>query len=168
MQAIGFRCDPNGFAYVILDGTQYQWTVVDYDTCNVPPDFKTGMRLWWVRKQIIELLDKFEISVGGLKRRETMMGGKGRTGPNIKPKITEVSERSEIEGVIKEVFYSTLKQECNARLKQQLVREILGLEDYKRAKEYLESHLSSTDFNKLKRNMYLDATLAAVSELPQK
>lgn len=153
MRVIGFRCYPKGFVFVVVSGTQEKWSVVAYDACAVPKDFTPGMGLWWVRKQIKELIGKYQLEIAGMKITETL--------PQFR--ITKVTARSEVEGVIKEAFYSQLKTECATKRVKDLKSGIADLTDMD---VYLERRLNNSYPKKLRTGNYKDAILAAIAELP--
>jgi hypothetical protein len=151
MPVIGFRCFPDGFSYVVLDGDQERPTVVSNLRVTFPKDLAWGAKLSWCRRQAIEVLDQSQISAAGLKSAE----------PVAK---TKSLPRSEVEGVITETLSSHLGIECASRIKSQLKRDISGFDQPAR---YLERVLTATHLEHLNGPVFQDATLAAIAELPE-
>lgn len=151
MPVIGFRCFPDGFSYVVLNGFQSAPVVVSNLRLTFPRDLSWGAKLSWCRRQVIEVLDQNQISAAALKSAE----------PVAK---TKSLPRSEVEGVIKETLFSHLGIECASRIKSQLKRDIAGFDQPAR---YLERVLTTTHLDHLNGPMFQEATLAAIAELPE-
>lgn len=152
MRVIGFRCFTKNFIFVVLEGIQKEWSVVDYGNCPFPRGYSWGQTLSWVHQQVLELLGKYKIESAGIKGMEN----------NVKRKPA-YDKRFEVEGVVKETVYSKLNRDCNARIRSQLKRDIVG---FTRPARYLEEVLDTPDLEKLKAGDFPDATLAAIAELP--
>lgn len=149
---IGLRAFPDGFAYVILVGTQSAPELIAKDRLSLPKRTSWPESLSWVRKQIGEILDQHEISAACVKVVES----------NARKKSLE---RFQIEAVMEEYIYTTLSVICQTRIKSQIKRDIRG---FTAPARYLERVLAeSTDLTELNTPQYQDATLAAVAELPQ-
>jgi len=149
---IGFRVFPDGFAYVVLAGTQSEPEVIAKDRVDVPENQSWPACLAWVRKQVSEILHKFNVDGACIKKIE----------PKAKSKS---AERFQIEAVIQEYLYSTYSIACTTRIKSQLKRDIAGFDEPAR---YLERALARSHvLVDLNVPQYQDATLAAVSELPE-
>src|SRR5258708_2069766 len=151
MSIIGFRCFPDGFSYLVLDGTQSSPKLIAHKRLTFPKDLKWGAKLSWLRKQLIEILNEHDIHGAGIKSAETMSQNKSLP-------------RSEVEGVTKETVYSHLGHECVARIKSQLKRDIA---DFNGPARYLERVLTATALGHLNTPVFQDATLAAVAELEE-
>lgn len=151
MRVIGFRCSPKSFSFVVLEGTQQKPIVVAHDSFAFPKNRSWGVKLSWLRKQIVEILQTYKIEAAGLKRAETSAR---------RPS----SERSEVEGVVKETVRSIIDRECVARLKSQLRRDIAG---FNQPARYLTKVLETRDLDGLNTAVYQEATLAAIAELPE-
>lgn len=151
MSVIGFRCFPDGFSYVVLEGRQEEPEVVVYDRFVFPTDLSWGAKLGWLRKQVLEVLRQHNVSGAGLK------------GPEPKAQRKSLP-RSEVEGVIKEAVFSMMGRECTPRIKSQLRRDIAGFTDPAR---YLDRVLTSRNLAELNNPLYQDAALAAIAELPE-
>jgi len=149
---IGFRTFPEGFAYVVLDGTQSAPAVVAKDRLSLPKNHSWPACLSWVRKQLGEILLTHDFEGACIKTIEPMAKKKS-------------VERLQIEAVIKEYLHSAKALDCNTRIKSQLKRDI---KDFTDAARYIERVLTETDtLSELNTPQYQEATLAAVSELPE-
>ena len=149
---IGFRSFTDGFAYVVLQGTQSEPEVLEKDRLCLPKDHSWPACLVWVRKQLSEILQKFDANAACIKVIE----------PRAQRKS---SKRIQIEAVIQEYLYSVKSIDCTTRIKSQLKRDILGFTDPAR---YLERVLTQSEIlSNLNTPQYQEATLAAVSELPE-
>ena len=147
---IGFRAYPDGFAYVVLDGTQRKPVVEAHDRLSFPKDMKLGETLAWLRKQLMEILEKHKPNRACVKAVEPLSKKKS-------------AERYRVEGIIIEVVHTTLKCECAIRIKSQLKRDI---PDFKEPARYIERVLESCpSLKELKHPQYVEATVAAVAEL---
>jgi len=149
MLALGFRCYPNGFAYVVLTGNQSTPEIVAKDKFDLPQDECWCAKLCWLRRQIVELLELHNPDAVGIKRAES----------NVR-KIN--TQRCEIEGVIKETIYSHSNVASEFYLKSQLRRDISG---FTRSMRYLTSLLSERGLADLNRGYYQDAALVALAVL---
>ena len=150
MSVIGFRCFKDSFSLVVLQGTQQKPKVIAFDRFKFPKDLSWGGKLAWLRREILEIITKYDITAAGMKKIEQIARRKSL-------------ERSEVEGVIKEAVYSMLSRDCTARIKTQLRRDIKG---FKQPSRYLERVLTSRDLGMLNNPVYLDSALAAIAELP--
>jgi hypothetical protein len=70
MSVIGFRCFPDAFAFVVLNGTQQNPHVIAHEKISFPSDYAWGETMSWLRKQTIELLGNYDISSASLKVTE--------------------------------------------------------------------------------------------------
>jgi hypothetical protein len=150
LAVIGFRCFPDGFSYVILDGTQDVPVVLVKNRCMFPQGRLWGQQLVWLRKQVVEILQANDMRSAGMKSSE----------PSAKQKNLF---RSEVEGIVKEAFCSHTGRECVSRIKSQLCRDIKGFQEPAR---YLDRALIQRNLSELNNPTYLEATLAAIAELP--
>lgn len=149
---IGFRSFPDGFAYVVLDGTQSTPEVIAKDRLSLPIGYSWPACLSWMRKQVSEILQIHEVKGACIKVIEPMA-------------MKKSDERLQIEAVIMEYLHSTKSLECITRIKSQLKRDI---KDFTDAARYLERVLTRSDaLSELNTPQYQEATLAAVSELPE-
>ncbi|MBL7107233.1 MAG: hypothetical protein ISS77_06475 [Phycisphaerae bacterium] len=150
---IGIRSFVDGFAYVILDGTQSEPEILSTDRISLPENHSWPACLAWIRKQIAEILQKYDIEAACIKAIESMAKKKS-------------SERYQIEAVLQEYIYFAKSINCNTRIKSQLKRDILGFNDSAR---YLDRVLKKNRaLANLNSPQYQEATLAAISELPGK
>jgi len=149
---IGIRAFPDGFAYVILDGTQKEPTVVQKDRLSLPMNQTWPTSLSWVRKQIAEVLDPHKIESACIKITEPMARRKS-------------AERCQIEAILQEYLHTIKSIDCTIRIKSQLKRDIKGFTDPAR---YIERVLTRSDvLAELNTLKYQEATLAAIAELPK-
>lgn len=148
---IGFRSFPDGFAYVILSGTQATPSIVAKDRVTLPNNHTWAASLSWVRKQLCEIVQTNSPTGACIKTIEPMAKRKS-------------VERLQIEAVIIEYLHSTKGLNCCRRIKSQLKRDIKGFTD---AARYLERVLSTSEpLQELNTLQFQEATLAAVSKLP--
>ncbi len=149
---VGFRSFPDGFAYVVLNGTQESPEIVAKDRLSLPRNHSWPESLSWVRRQVSEILQVHDVEGACIKIIEP-----------VAPRKSE--KRLQVEAVIMEYLYTTNSLECNLRIKSQLRRDI---KDFTDAARYLERVLKDTDIlSELNTLQYQEATLAAVSELPE-
>ncbi len=149
---IGFRSFPDGFAYVILNGTQSSTEVVAKDRLSLPQNNSWPACLSWVRKQLSEILRNHNITSACIKTVEPMAKKKS-------------VERFHIDAVILENIHSIKGIDCNTRIKSQLKRDIKDFTDPAR---YIERVLvEDSSLSELNNAQYQEAALAAVSELPE-
>lgn len=151
MSTIGFRSYPDGFSYVILDGTQDGPDLVAHQRLKFPKNHNSGGSLSWLRKQLIEILNQHNPTAASIKCVEPMARKKS-------------VERFHVDGVIQEVAYSELGIECTPRIKSQLKRDI---RDFTEPARYLENVLEGrTHLSELNSPNFQEAALAAIAELP--
>ena len=149
---IGFRSFPDGLAYVILEGTQSAPEVITRDRLELPKNHTWPACLSWVRKQLSEILQAHDVKGACIKAIEPMAQKKS-------------DKRLYIEAIITEYLHSAKALDCTTRIKSQLKRDIKGFTDPAR---YLDRALSSNDLlRELNTPQYQEATLAALSELPE-
>lgn len=149
---IGFRSFSDGFAYVVLDGTQSTPEVIDKDRLSLPIDYSWPACLSWIRKQVCEILQTHDVNGACIKTIEPIA-------------MKKSAKRLQIEAVIEEYLHSTKSLDCNTRIKSQLKRDI---KDFTDAARYLERVLTRSDtLSELNTAQYQEATWAAVSELPE-
>jgi hypothetical protein len=151
MPAIGFRCYTDGFSYVVLDGTQTQPVVIANSRYTFPKDLRWSAKLSWLRKQIIELLGRYDIRAASIKAAEPVAKSKSL-------------DRSEVEGVVKEAVFSHLGIECKARIKSQIRRDIY---DFDQPARYLERVFTAVSLENLNTAIFQEATLVAITELEE-
>jgi hypothetical protein len=151
MAVIGFRCWPDGFAYVVLDGTQAAPTVVAKARLKFPTDTPWSHSLAWARRQLEEILRQFPSSAAAVKTQEPAAQHKSLP-------------RAEVEGVIKEAVFSFSAVECTTRMKIQLRAAI---RDFKEPARYIERALEPRGLAELQHANFEEAGLAALSMLPQ-
>lgn len=149
--AVGFRCLPDGFVYVILDGTQRTPVLVARDRFVFPTGLSWGGKLAWTRRQVAEILEAHHVNSAGMKSPEPIAKTKSLL-------------RSEVEGVVKETVYARLGLECVSRVKVQLAADISGFSDKPR---YLSRVLTLRNLGDLKTDILQEAALAALPELPK-
>lgn len=149
MSVIGFRCFTDAFSFVVLGETQQNPSIIAHEKILFPIDYSWGEKMNWLRKQVIELLRKYNISSASIKMIE----------PTAR---TKKIERAQAEGVVLEAAFSTLNRECNCRIKSQIKRDIEGFTE--KAK-YLNRALSSRGLGELNNATYQDAAFVALAEL---
>ena len=151
MSAIGFRCFTDGFSFAVLEGSQQSPKCVAHQRLRFPKGLCRGAELAWLRKEIVELLERHDVSSANIKGVESVSQRKS-------------PPRFEIEGVIKEAVYSSRGSDCISRVKSQLRRDISG---FTRPARYLAEVLDSRTLGDLNSNTYSDAALAALAGLPK-
>lgn len=148
---IGLRSFPNGFSYVVLDGTQKKPKVIGADRYTCPKGAEWPESLSWVRRQAAELCDRFELLGACIKTIEpiAMKKSKGRL---------------QIEAVLIEFLHSEKGMICTTRIKSQLKRDI---KSFKESARYLDRVLEKDDhLQEMNRPNFQEACLAAIAELP--
>lgn len=150
MKAIGFRCYKDGFSYVVLEGTQESPIAIAHSNISFPANYERCQGLAWVRMEVGEIIDRYQVTCAALKRIE----------PNARKKSMD---RIEVEGVVREAVYTKLGCECITRIKSQLRRDISGFAEPAR---YLQKVLSARDLQNLNTSKFSEAALASISELP--
>ncbi len=149
MPVAGIRCFPDGFALIILDGSQREPTIVFHQRFLFPKNLSPGASLSWLRKQALTVLQEHRISAACIKAAEPF--AKRKSPP-----------RCEVEGVMKEAVFSALSIDCEPRIKSQLKRDLAFAGPARDLPKLLESkHL-----NTLNNDTFREAALAAVAELP--
>lgn len=149
---IGFRTYPDGFSYVILDGTQQEPELVARNRLKFPKGASISESLSWLRRQIGEILETHR-DIGGacIKTIEPVARKKSK-------------ERYQVEGVILELICTVLNINCSTKINTQLRRDIM---DFNEPARYLERVLSGSDhLEELNHPNFQEAALAAISELP--
>ena len=148
---IGLRAFPDGFTYVVLDGTQDEPNVIAFDRVTLPKNCGTPGALTWVRRQIAETVQNHGLRGACIKGTE----------PLARKKSTQ---RFQIEAVLMEYLSTERNIECSIRIKSQLKRDIKSFND---AARYLERVVSKSDaLADLNAPQFQEAALAAISELP--
>lgn len=148
---IGFRSFPNGFSYVVLNGVQEKPEVIDSDRYTFPKGITWPEGLSWVRRQVSELCDRYDVAGACIKTIEPVAKTKSK-------------ERLQIEAILLEYLYTTRGINCCTRIKSQLKRDIV---DFDQPARYLERVLEGDqELQQLNDPNYQDACLAAIAELP--
>jgi len=148
---IGLRSFPDGFSYVILEGTQTNLQVIDFNRLVFPKGRQHYENLSWLRRQLSEVINPYEIHGACIKTIE----------PVAKKKSIP---RLQAEAIIQEFFFTQENISCNVRIKSQLKRDIV---DFTESARYLERVLSRDErLADLNTPQFQEATLAAISELP--
>jgi hypothetical protein len=149
---IGFRADPDGFVYVLLDGSQEHPTLVSHDRLELPAKCSWPGALSWVRKQVDEIVEAHAPDHACIKTIE----------PIAKTKSTQ---RIQIEAVIQEYLYTRRKIKCSCANKSQIKRAIPSFTEPARYLERLvEMHESMAPLN---TPLLHEAAAAALSLLPE-
>jgi len=149
---IGFRSFPDGFSYVVLDGSQSDPKFVDKERVVLPKSVSWPEALSWVRRQTKEILDKHKAKKACIKTIEPIALKKSR-------------ERLQIEALIQECLLSEKKIRCEVRVKQQMKKAIPGFTE---PAKYLDRFLDTWDELKgLNTPAFQEATIAALSLLPE-
>jgi hypothetical protein len=149
---MGFRSFPDGFAYVVLDGTQAAPKVIGKNRVSLPRNYSWPASLSWVRKQIAEILESHVVTSACIKVIEHTAQRKS-------------VERFQIEAILAEYLHTKRSIDCTTRIKSQLKRDISGFTDPAR---YIEKVLTQSGvLAELNTKEYQDATLAALAELPE-
>lgn len=149
---IGLRSFSDGFTYVILDGTQINPKIIEKDRLSIPKKQTWPAILAWSRKQFAEILEPYKLKSACIKIVEPMSRNKS-------------AERFQIEAVLQEYLYSKRSINCTTKIKSQLKRDIDGFTDFAR---YIERALTNSDvLAELNTPVYLEAAVAALSELPK-
>ena len=151
IMVIGLRSFTNGFSHVVLDGTQEKPEVISADRYTCPKGTQWPESLSWVRRQMAELCDKFELSGACIKTIEPVAMKKSK-------------ERLQIEAVLIEFLHTEKGMLCTIRIKSQLKRDIKAFEEPAR---YLDRVLEKDQYLKaMNHPNFQDACLAAIAELP--
>jgi hypothetical protein len=149
---IGFRSFTDGFAYVVLEGRQSEPEVLAKERLCLPENQNWPACLAWVRKQLSEVLQKFDVNGACIKTIEPVA-------------MKKSAKRLQIEAVIQEYLQSAKSIDCTTKIKSQLKRDIRGFTDPAR---YLARILAESEvLSDLNSPQYEEATIAAVSELPE-
>ena len=149
---MGFRAFTDGFAYVVLEGTQSRARVLAKDRLCVPQTRSWPACLAWVRKQLAEIVHEYNAEAACIKTIE----------PVAKKKTPK---RLQIEAVILEYWQSERSIDCGTKVKSQLKRDIVGFTD---AARYLDRVLTESKMlADLIAPQYQEAAWAAISELPE-
>jgi hypothetical protein len=149
---IGIRSFPDGFAYVILDGSQASPICIAKERLNVPVGISWPEALAWVRRQVEEIMNAHRPVRACIKTVEH----------NAKKKSIE---RLQIEGVIFEYLFSSHRICCEGRVKAQIKRAIPCFNEPAR---YLNRLVASHQhLNDLNTPVYQEATVAAISMLSE-
>jgi len=141
---IGFRCSPKSLLYVVLKGTQGHPEIVEIKSLKMPKNYSWVQRLTWVRREIIDLIDKFSINGLACKR------------PELTAK-RQCPERIQIEGIIMESANSKNIDPIKYYLKSQIKRDL----DFDKHTKYLTNKLKNTIFEKYIGTGFEEAILAA-------
>jgi hypothetical protein len=149
---IGFRSFSDGFAYVVLDGSQSALQVVAKNRVFLPKGESWPKCLSWVRRQLGEILNAYAVNGACIKTIEPVAKRKS-------------AERIQVEAIIQEYLCTAHTLRCSVRIKSQLKRDIKGFIDHARCLDrVLVNNQVLAELNTL---VYQEATLAAVSELPE-
>lgn len=148
---IGFRSFPDGFSYVILDGSQSSPICICKERLTLPVCGSWAEKLAWVRRQVEEIFNPQRISYACIK--------------TIEPSALRKSiERLQIEAIIIEYIFTDRHLICERRVKTQIKRSIPGFEAPARyLNRLVASHSSLAELNV---PAYQEATIAALSVLP--
>ena len=148
---IGLRSFPDGFAFVVLDGTQANPLCVARDRHTLPAGASWPESLSWVRRQLDEILNTHQARATCIKTIEHNA---------MKKSI----ERLQIEAVIEEYLFSNRRIVCECRVKAQLKRAIPGFTEPAR---YIDRIVAQHQgLGELNTPAYQEATVAAISLLP--
>ncbi len=149
---IGFRAFSDGFAYVVLGGTQAAPEPVANDYLAFPENETWSRRLAWLRRELIEILERHSVVAAALKAIERNAQRVSR-------------ERLQGEAIIQEVLQSRFHIECHSRVKAQIRTAIPG---FKEPARYVDRVLDGSEaLEQLKSPRFQEATLAALSALPE-
>jgi hypothetical protein len=148
---IGFRSFPEGFSYVILDGSQSDPVIIDKGRFALPVGGSWAEKLAWVRRQVEEILNPRAILRACVKTIE----------PNAR---TKSAPRLQIEAIIIESIFTYKGLVCDRRVKAQIKRSIPGFEAPAR---YLDRVVGSHgNLAEVNCPAFQEATIAALSVLP--
>ena len=147
---IGFRGFRDGFAYVVLAGTQDEPVVVAHGRCAFPKNQEWPRCLSWLRRELLEVVGRHSPGRSALKAIER----------NAKRKAPD---RLQVEAVIHEVLWTEFGVLCPGLVKVQIRKRI---PDFKDAARYLDRVLDDTEvLSQLKNPRFQDAALAAFAAL---
>lgn len=150
MKSIGFRCWGDKFSFVILEGSQASPTVLSNEHRKAPKGISRAEQLQWLRNEIHEILNRYEIEVAFYKAVE----------PISKQKDLE---RGQFEGVMLEAAFSHKKQiEIASRIKSQINRDTNS-----RKAKYVSEVLQNEHLKDLSTANFEEACLAALCGLPK-
>lgn len=149
---IGFRSQTDGFVYVVLDGTQTSPTCICKGNCHLPVGISWAEALAWVRRQVDEVFNSYQITRACIKTIEH----------NARKKSTE---RVQIEAILIEYMFSARSIICEVRVKTQIKSAIPSFREPAR---YLDRLVACHNgLGELNTPVYQDATIAAISILPR-
>lgn len=150
MISIGFKCWGDRFTYVVLEGTQDAPKILGYAHIKAPAKSQRPEQLSWFRKEVHEVLLKYNVDVGFFKKVEPISRNKDMN-------------RGEFEGVLQEAAYSfEKKMEIQGVDKKKIVR-ISGSNNSK----YLGRLFQGNILEELNTSTYQDACLVALIGLPK-
>lgn len=148
--SIGFRPLSDGFAFVALTGTQTAPQLEASGRYEFPSNLAWPAQLSWLRKQLRELVTRFNIVGASIKCIEPLAKKKS-------------SERIQIQGVIIEFLWTEKTISCTPRIKSQIRRDVRGFEQPAR---YIDRALDvSPKLLDLKDSALKEAALVAIAEL---
>lgn len=101
---IGFRSFTDGFAYVVLQGTQSIPEILAKDRLCLPENRCWSESLAWVRKQLAEVLQQYDVDAACIKTIEPMAFKKS-------------AQRLQIEAILQEYLQSAKSIDCSIRIK---------------------------------------------------
>jgi len=124
---------------------------VEFNRCTLPNVNDWSQCLSWIRRQLNEIVQKYDPQGACLKGIEPLSKNKS-------------TKRIQIEAIIQEYLYSNCSLSSIVRVKSQLKKDIV---DFNEPARYLERIFQYNDaLMKLDSPQYQDATLAAIAELP--
>jgi hypothetical protein len=150
MRAIGFRCFTDSISFVVLEGLQSSPQAIASECRSFPKGLKDFEYLSWVRKEVIEILNKY----GAIESASVKIAERNTRKPHL--------GRAEVEGVLKEVLFTQANIKCVSRIKSQLKRDI-GFED---SAKYVARVLPQIGLADLDKPNFQEATLACIAALP--
>lgn len=151
MRSIGFRCWNDRFAFVVLEGTQDQPSVVASEVRRSPKNVDRPEFLAWVRSNVDEILTAYEPDAASFKATE---------GSSQKKDL----RRAEVEGVLQEAAYSHRPSHVvTGRIKSQIRKDVAGFEEPAR---YVGRLLAGGSLSGLKSPNFEEAALVAICGLP--
>lgn len=134
MRVIGFRAEPGGVNWAIVEGTTEQPILVAADRSAAPVIYKEAEALAWYRQHVLDLFDRYDPKAAAVRYAEPTARGAG----------TEAAKRrSRLEGVLLEASGSrrvpaigeamvTIKSKLGANAKAYLVQPTFRQLDWSR------------------------------------
>lgn len=145
MAVMGFRCEPRGIRWVLMDGQRGAPRLLDKGRIRIPQNKERPAELSWLLRELRELLARTNPAAVAYKRPERSRGG-----PNVQTvegqAMVQVAAHDagaeEVEGVLKVSLRSRLGYEGDARYITRMV-DSWPLEGIGRSEQEREAALAA-------------------------